>query len=41
VAILTEQITKARSGSALQPVHQLMKFTLVERSSSAAPGRRS
>lgn len=41
VALLTEQIKKARAGGETQSVHQLMKFTFVERSSSAPPRRRS
>jgi len=35
VAIMAEQIKKARSGEQPESVHQLMKFTLVERASAA------
>lgn len=37
VAIMAEQIMQARAGEAPNPVHQLMKFTLVERASAAPP----
>lgn len=37
VAIMAEQINKARIGEQPQPVHQTMKFTLVERGSAAPP----
>lgn len=42
VKLLLEQIRRRRSGAAQQIVHKLLKFTLVERGSSApgaAPGR--
>jgi LacI family transcriptional regulator len=38
VSIMVEQVKKKRSGETLQPVHQLMKFTLIERGSSAPLG---
>jgi LacI family transcriptional regulator len=37
VAVLTEQIKKQRAGEEAPPVHQLMKFSLIERDSSAPP----
>lgn len=37
VAVLFDQIKLVRDGKPAPPVHQLMKFTLVERDSSAAP----
>lgn len=37
VAVLTEQIKKHRAGEDAPPVHQLMKFSLIERDSAAAP----
>jgi LacI family transcriptional regulator len=37
VAILAEQIQKLRKGEDAPPVHQLMKFTLMKRDSSAPP----
>jgi LacI family transcriptional regulator len=36
VAILSEQIERQQKGEILQPVHQVMKFTLMERGSSAS-----
>lgn len=39
VAIMSEQIQKVRAGAEPQPVHKLMKYTLVERKSAAAPSR--
>lgn len=37
VAILVEQIKKQRAGESAPPVHQTMKFTLIERGSAAKP----
>lgn len=39
VAILVEQIKKQRVGEAAPPVHQTMKFTLIERGSAVKPSR--
>lgn len=38
VSIMVGLVEKLRDGQAVQPVHQLMKFTLIERGSSAPPG---
>jgi LacI family transcriptional regulator len=38
VSILVGQIKRIRTGEPVQPVHQMMKFTLIERGSSAKPG---
>lgn len=37
VAVLSGQVERLQGGEALQAVHQLMKFTLIERGSSAPP----
>lgn len=41
VAIMTAQIQEMRSGEHSAPVHQVMKFTLIERASSAPPASKS
>jgi hypothetical protein len=39
VEIMTDHIRQARTGSEPEPVHYVAPFTIIERGSTAAPGK--